>query len=433
MNEIKLPQLGQSVEEAYIVEWYKREGDTVVAGDPLFSVQTDKAEIECEATASGTLRKILVETDVTVPVLTVLALVGGADEPLPDLAQYKSSVTAASPAAAATPQKAAKASSAQAAEQYAKPSGTQPVSPRARRVAEKLHVSPQVVAGSGVGGRVMAGDVEAYAESIADKRITPTARRIAQQRALDVRSLRGTGPHGKIVKDDVIAARMPAAVPDLPGKVVPLTPMRRIIAERMTDSYLTAPHYFVTIEVDMSAAVAFRAECAFKPSYNDLVLMAVARALKQHPRVNTRWLDDSVIELDEIHLGVAVALDEGLVVPVLRNVDKLGLREIHDGCATLVEKARSHKLTPDDFAGSTFTVSNLGPFGVDQFTAIINQPNSAILAVGRMKEQPVVYSGDIVARPMMRMTISSDHRVIDGAMAARFMATLREEMEVADF
>jgi pyruvate dehydrogenase E2 component (dihydrolipoamide acetyltransferase) len=221
----------------------------------------------------------------------------------------------------------------------------------------------------------MARDVEAYAESIADKRITPTARRIAQQRALDVRGLRGTGPHGKIVKDDVIAARMPAAIPDLPGKVVPLTPMRRIIAERMTESYLTAPHYFVTIEVDMSAAVAFRAGCAFKPSYNDLVLMAVARALKQHPRVNTRWLEDSVIELEEIHLGVAVALDEGLVVPVLRNVDTLGLQEIHDGCAKLVEKARGHKLTPDDFAGSTFTVSNLGPFGVDQFTAIINQPN----------------------------------------------------------
>lgn len=429
MNEIKLPQLGQSVEEAYIVDWFKQEGDTVNAGEPLFSVQTDKAEIECEATASGVLRKIIVEPDVTVAVLTVVALVGDAEEPLPDLAKYAPAV--ASPVNAQSAPSAAPAKAQTIAPEAARhESAGGPVSPRARRRAQTLHVSPDVIPGSGVGGRVMESDVDAYAAEISNRRTTPAARRAAATAGVDLRTV--SAPGGRITKADVAASGY-GAVQDIEGEIVPLTPMRRIVAQRMTESYLDAPHYFVTVEIDMHAAVQHRASCDPKPSYNDLVLHAVARSLRVHPKVNARWMGDAIAEMNHVHLGVAVALDDGLVVPVLRDVDKKSMQEIHDGCAELIDKARNNKLLPDDFQGSTFTVSNLGPFGVDEFTAIINQPNSAILAVGAMKDRPAVIDGEIVVRPIMRATISSDHRVVDGALAAQFMKTLKETIELADF
>lgn len=430
MNEIKLPQLGQSVEEAYIVEWFKQEGDTVAEGEPLFSVQTDKAEIECEATAAGVLRKIIVEPDETVAVLTVVALVGDADEPLPDLAQYAPAAPAEPAPSAPAVHAPAKAAPQAAASLPETEAAGGPVSPRARRRAEALHVSPHVVPGSGVGGRVMESDVEAYAADVANRRATPAARRAAARAGVDLRSVSSSG--SRITKADIGTAPRTYDEP-VDGNVVPLTPMRRIVAQRMTESYLDAPHYYVTVEIDMQAAVEFRASCDPKPSYNDLVLHATASALRGHPKVNARWLGDSIAEMDHVHLGVAVALDEGLVVPVLRDADKKNLSEIHDACAELVDKARNNKLLPDDFQGSTFTVSNLGPFGVDEFTAIINQPNSAILAVGAMKERAVAVDGEVMVRPIMRATISSDHRVIDGAMAAQFMKTFRETLEAADF
>ena len=429
MNEIKLPQLGQSVEEAYIVEWFKKEGDAVSEGEPLFSVQTDKAEIECEATASGVLRKIIVDPDVTVDVLTVVALVGDADEPLPDLAAYTASKPAPMANAPSTASVAPVARSA-AAPAIPQESAGGPVSPRARRRAQALHVSPEVIPGSGVGGRVMESDVETYAAEAAARPATPAARRLAARGGVDLRTVQGAG--NRIRKADVSAADF-GPIEDIEGTVVPLTPMRRIVAQRMAESYSDAPHYFVTVEIDMHAAVQHRATCDPKPSYNDLVLVAVARALRVHPKVNARWLGDAIAEMDHVHLGVAVALEGGLVVPVLRDADKMSVQEIHDACAVLIDKARNNKLLPDDFQGSTFTVSNLGPFGVDEFTAIINQPNSAILAVGAMKDRPTVVDGEIVVRPIMRATISSDHRVVDGAMAAQFMKTFKTEMETADF
>jgi len=429
MNEIKLPQLGQSVEEAYIVEWFKQEGDEVSEGEPLFSVQTDKAEIECEATAAGVLRKILVDPDVTVEVLTVVALVGSADEALPDLSAYAVSApvaTASAPAASAVAP-VARTSPAVAVPQ--EPAGG-PVSPRARRRAEALHVSPEVIPGSGVGGRVMESDVEAYAADVSARRSTPAARRRAAREGVDLRTVQSAG--GRITKSDVVA-RDYGAKEDVEGEVIPLTPMRRIVAQRMVESYSEAPHYFVTVEIDMHAAVQHRASCDPKPSFNDLVLAAVARSLRAHPKVNAQWMGDAIAEMEHVNLGVAVALEDGLVVPVLRDADKKSVQEIHDACAELIDKARNNRLLPDAFQGSTFTVSNLGPFGVDEFTAIINQPNSAILAVGAMKDRPAVVDGGIVIRPIMRATISSDHRVVDGALAAQFMKTFKNEMETADF
>ena len=276
----------------------------------------------------------------------------------------------------------------------------------------------------------MESDVDAYAAEVSARRSTPTARRMAARDGVDLRNVQSAG--SRIVKSDV-AATSYGAVEDVEGEVIPLTPMRRIVAQRMAESYTDAPHYFVTVEIDMHAAVEHRAKCDPKPSFNDLILTAVARALRTHPRVNARWMGHAIAEMEHVHLGVAVALDDGLVVPVLRDADKKSVQEIHDACAALIDKARKNKLLPDDFQGSTFTVSNLGPFGVDEFTAIINQPNSAILAVGAMKDRPAVVDGAIVVRPIMRVTLSSDHRVVDGALAAQFMKTLKQEMETADF
>ncbi len=438
MHEIKLPQLGQSVEEASIVQWLKKEGDTVAKGEPLFCVQTDKAEIECESTASGVLRKIVVPTDEIVPVMTVVALVGEPGEELP--AAIASAPVPATPKASenTAPGPATPTPQAAATEPVQTISGPVKASPRAKAAASAHHVSLSAIQGTGVGGRIMEADVAAYAESLSDLHISPTAKRLAEIEGVDLRGVTGTGPGNKIVKEDVEAAmakRGSAAPVAMPGsRVVPLTPMRRIVAKRMTESKFSAPHYYVTVEVDMTAAKEIRASAqGFKPSYNDLVMMATVAAIKKFPAVNSRWLGDAIASLGEINLGFAVALPTGLIVPVVQGAHDMGLRQLHEACAALVEKARKNRLLPDDYAGSTFTISNLGAFGVDHFTAIINQPDSAILAVGQMKDRPVVIDGGIHIRPIMKLTLSSDHRVIDGAVAAEFMGGLKSAMETGEF
>ena len=442
MQEVKLPQLGQSVEEAAIIEWFKQEGDAVEKGERLFSIQTDKAEIECESTATGVLRKILVEPDIEVPVMTVVALVGEAGEALPDLSAYE---VAAGEAPAAETQAPTEAKAAQPAAQAPAPAsvpGPLPpkptekgVSPRARVRAEALNVPPELADGTGAGGRVIEEDVVRLAEAWDAVTITPTARRMAIDECVDVTRVTGTGRAGKITKDDVAKAIAERPAPGAgAGGRVPLTPMRRIIAERMVESLFSAPHYYMTVEVDMTAAVERRASGGdFRPSFNDLVLFATAKALHRHPAVNARWDGDAIEEMADVNLGFAVALPAGLVVPVIRQIQRKTLRQVHDEARALGTKAQEGKLTPDDYSGSTFTISNLGAFGVDEFTAIINQPNSAILAVGQVKDRAVVLNGGIHVRPIMKLTLSSDHRVIDGAVAAQFMGALREILETGDF
>jgi pyruvate dehydrogenase E2 component (dihydrolipoamide acetyltransferase) len=446
MHEIKMPQMGQSVEEASIVQWLKKEGDAVAKGEPIASIQTDKAEIEFESPVEGILRKILVDTDVLVPVLTPIALVGDADERLPDTVS-SGAEPSATPEASGQPEQKYEAPAALPAETVpAPPAASVKVSPRARAKAASLGVDPAAISGTGAGGRVMDADVVAHAQTAQSVRATPTARRVAEAQGVELSQVEGTGPRGKIMKADVLArsaaeAAKPApeaaapSVPSAPGEVrrVALSPMRRIIAQRMAESKFSAPHYYVTVEVDMAAAVAFRSALAYKPSYNDLVLRAVVRAIQKWPQVNARWAGDAIEEVADINLGFAVALPKGLVVPVVKRAQDKSLQDIHRECRELTDKARNGKLLPDDYAGNTFTVSNLGGFGVDHFTAIINQPDSAILAVGQIKDRVVVIDGGIHIRPIMKMTLSSDHRTIDGALAAQFMGTLKEILEAADF
>ena len=441
MHEIKMPQMGQSVEEASIVAWFKKEGERVEAGEPLFSIQTDKAEVECESPVSGVLRKILLDPDVIVPVMTVIAFVGEPDEPLP---------SGAPPCASVPPAPGGKVAEILPAEQgsvapgIAAPEAGRPVfaSPRARGKAEEIGIDLAMVRGSGPLGRVTEADVLAYAGSVSAKRVTPTARRMAQAAGVNIASVEGTGVRGKVTKADIAAIMSKPDVVQKPTpgvkaaegvKRIPLTPMRRIIARRMSESKFSAPHYYMTVEADMTAAKEFRAKTPYKPSFNDLVLRGTVLAIRDYPGVNARWAVDAIEQVEDINLGVAVALPGGLIVPVLKQAQDMSLEEIGNACKVLVEKARNGKLLPDDFTGNTFTVSNLGPFGVDDFTAIINQPDSAILAVGLMKDRPAAIDGGLCIRPIMKMTLSSDHRVIDGALAAQFMARLKEIMEAGQF
>ena len=256
---------------------------------------------------------------------------------------------------------------------------------------------------------------------------------MASNAGLDWREISGTGPGGKIMKSDVTLAASAPASPETGiqgARRVPLSPMRKVIATRMVESLFSAPHYYMSADGDMTEAIKFREQpLGFKPSFNDIILHAVVRAIRQHPLMNARWAEDAIEENDDINLGVAVALPAGLVVPVLRRAQDMSLEGIHHTVKAMADKARAGKLTPDDYSGSTFTVTNLGVFGVDQFTAIINQPNSAILAVGRIAKKPVVIDDGIHIRSIATLTISSDHRVIDGAVAAQFMATLRTLLE----
>jgi len=445
MHEIKLPQLGQTVEEATITQWLKKEGDTVAVGDVLFTVQTDKAEIECESTAAGVLRKILVPEGVEKPVLSVVAWVGGADEAMPEMAAETPAAKAndtdkLGPAPTHTdskPTTSAPVSSIQNPQSKIQNAG---VSPRARKAAAAKGIDPATLTGTGPQGRVIEADVlaaKAPAKAADPKALeelrallklnTPTARRLAREAGVDIDSLLSSLSSG---------ASKPASKPDSSAKApgrYPLTPMRRVIATRMAESKYSAPHFYVTVEVDMQAATDLRKKAeGFKPSFNDLVIAATARALRAYPQVNSRWLGDAYEIVQDINIGVAVALEDGLIVPVLRHADTLSLQQISEGCKALAEKARKNKLLPDDYSGNTFTISNLGAFGVDQFTAIINQPDGAILAVGRIADQVVAHNGGIHIRPRMKMTLSSDHRIIDGAVAAQFMARLKAELENTD-
>ncbi len=440
MQEILLPKMGNSVEEAEIVKWFKQEGDTVQTGEPLFSIQTDKAEVECESTASGVLRKILMPEGVEVPVLTVIALVGAADEPLPDLSQYGAGGSATAAQSEATV--VSVASAPQSAPVTLISASKAPVSPRARKAAAARGINASALAGSGAGGRILEADVLA-AVPAASVKITPTAKRMLENAGASADGITGTGIGGKITKSDVgQALEKPAASPAKEGTVaegggprrVPLTPMRRIIAERMSASKYSAPHYYVTVEVDMKGAKAFRARNkAFKASFNDLVLFAVAKALREFPNVNARWLGDAIEQGGDVNLGMAVALPAGLMVPVIWQAQLLSLEGMCAASKALAEKAQTGKLLPDDYQGNTFTVSNLGAYGVDHFTAIINQPDSAILAIGQIKDRVVVIDGGIHIRPIMKLTLSSDHRVVDGAVAAQFMGRLKAILEEAAF
>jgi pyruvate dehydrogenase E2 component (dihydrolipoyllysine-residue acetyltransferase) len=438
---IIMPKFGQMTEESAIVEWLKKEGDKVAKGDILFTVETDKSVMEVEAFEAGTLLKIVVKPGLNVPVQSTVGFLGQPGEAIP-------AVTAPAPAPAPKPQEVGRAvasapppplhlsvtpspQAAAAAPLQASPAlSLQPalfrISPRAAALARDCVIDPARITGSGPNGRVVEKDVKAYLEAkgYPRLRISPTAKQLAAKEKLDVLAIQGTDDSGRISVADVQRA--------LAERPKPMSKMRQIIAQRLTHSVVTAPHFFVTVEVDMTELVKFRAQLKEKGApytVTDFISQAVVLTLKEFPEVNSSTDGKSTRWNSHVHLGVAVSLEQGLVVPAIRNADELTLVELNARSKELADKARSGKLAPDEMTGSTFTISNMGMLDVENFTAIINPGESAILAVSSTLAKPVVRDGKVVVRSIMKMTLSADHRIIDGAMAARFVNAVKQKLE----
>jgi len=426
MKTVEMPKMGDTMEEGKILRWIKHEGDPVNKGESLAEVETDKVNIEIEAFASGVLRKILVPEGASAPIGAGIALIGALDEPLPDLLAGNGSTKVATTEAPVQ-----------------KPQGLLIERTVGALQGTSRQTSVQSPPGTENQGRIF---------------ISPIARRIAEEHQLDYSRVDGTGPNGRIIKLDIEAAlaqKQKVSEAPIPVQIpvqeavstvieageateIPLTAMRRTIAKRLSQSMQTAPHFYMTSVIDTGKLADLRRQVneytqkesdPVKVSFNDLVVKAVALALVRMPQVNVSFAEDRLIQKKQVHIGMAVALEQGLIVPVIRNADQRSVLDIARESQRLAELARTGKLRPEDFSGGTFTVSNLGMFDVDSFTAVINPPESAILAVGSITPTPVVVDGQVTVRDRMKVTLSSDHRAIDGTTAARFLQEIKRLLE----
>jgi pyruvate dehydrogenase E2 component (dihydrolipoamide acetyltransferase) len=450
-KDVIMPKMGQTVEEVKIIRWLVGEGATVERDQPLAEVETDKAVFELESPAAGVLRGIRYGKGAVVPVLETVAVIAAPGEAVAALPQVEV-------AAAARPAPAAQPPSAGPMPSISAPGPLQPpsrvfASPRARRLASLEDVDlVKVTPTGGRGIRVVERDVRAYLA--AQPRATPVARRVAEAAGLDLRAVAGTGVTGRILKEDVMhAARTVPPVPAPPGphgeagagqvqagappgpvarEVIPVTGVRRIIAERMAASLHTTAQVTLTTEADATELVAWREffkENGLNLSYNDLLIKIVARALREYPYMNATLVGEEIYLLETINIGLAVDTARGLLVPVVRDADKKGLAEIAEETAGLAERAQTGKSLPDELTGGTFTITNLGMYDIDAFTPIINLPECALLGVGRIAEVPVVHEGQVCIRKRMVLSLSFDHRLVDGAPAARFLRRVKELIE----
>ena len=445
-TKIPVPKLGQSEETVTIASWRVKEGDKIKKGDVLFEVETDKAVLEVESQFEGTILKIVRPVAGEGPVMTTTAaIVGEPGEQIP--ADMLAAAPAAAPAASApapVPAPAPQAAPAPAAQKAAAPApiavaaapvpapktapapAKKPVSPRAKKFAAGYLINLAKVPAAGT--RVTEQDVKNYLESTGyfKRKITPVALNLAAEAKLEMAELEGSGDGGRITIADVKAA--------IAERPKPVNTMRKVIAQRLTQSKQTIPHFYVTVAIDMSDLMKKRKklkEEGINLSVNVFIIKAVALALKEFPNVNSFCDGNSVSQKSKVNIGMAVSVDNGLVVPVIANADRKGLDEIQAESGELAEKARSGKLTPDEMKGGTFTIPNMGMMNVESFQAIVNPGESAILAVASCIPTPVVRDGEIVIRDIMKVTVSADHRVVDGAMAASFANCIREKLENA--
>lgn len=403
---IEMPSLSSTMTKGKVITWYKREGEFVEKGETLFEVETDKVNVDVESLASGLLRKILLGEGIEVPTNTPIAIISESmDEDISSVIEAKPSVS---------------------------------VSP-AREKPDKVE-------------REIAKPARGKAKEKRMKKISPLARRIAEQENVDIQTIEGTGPGGRITKQDVeraIAERTqtPAEPAEAEAKYEiqlepesyedrELTKMRKVIAQRLQESKATAPHFYVDVTADATAITQLKEELnkradehGAKITFNDIVIKIVSHVLKEFPTVNANFLEDRIRVHRAINIGVAVAIDDGLIVPVLRNADQKSISQISHEVMELTHKARNKRLLPDEYRGGTFTVTNMGMFGVESFYAIINPPESGILSVGAIIPKPVVVEGEITVRPCVKLSLSVDHRVVDGAVAAQFLARLKELVE----
>jgi len=417
---VTMPRLSDTMEEGTVASWLKKVGDTIEEGDILAEIETDKATMEFESFNEGTLLYIGVKEGESAPVDSILAIIGNAGTDVD------------------TVLKAAASGNESASEEAETPKET----PTSKKATPEEATSTATTSGNeSSNGRIIA---------------SPLAKKIAEDKGIDLSQVEGTGDHGRIIKRDVenftpaatksapapattsAAKETPVAAPFVPAgeessEEVKNSQMRKTIARRLGESKFTAPHYYLTVELDMDNAIASRqtinAIPDIKVSFNDMVIKACAMALRKHPQVNTSWNDATTTYNKHIHVGVAVAVDEGLLVPVLKFADQMSLTTIGSQVRDLAGKARNKKISPAEMEGSTFTISNLGMFGILEFTSIINQPNSAILSVGAIVQKPVVKNGEIVVGNTMKVTLACDHRTVDGATGAQFLQTVKQYVE----
>jgi pyruvate dehydrogenase E2 component (dihydrolipoamide acetyltransferase) len=455
ITEVILPKLGQTMDEGAIVEWAKQEGDRVNRGDVLFTVESDKAVLEVEATVRGYLRRILVPAGQTISVLTVVALITReADEPIQGYGRV-----AVEQAEAAVAQIQGPISNgvqeAQLQPTAERPAGRIFASPRARKTAREEGIDLAEVHGSGPTGRIVERDVldhaaTAAAAPTARSMATPVAVRTAEALGVDLRTVEASGPGERITKADVLSiAKVPlAAGAETPtvgteapiAQRVPMSGVRRTIAERMAASHHQTADVTLVTEADATEfahtrerlKVSVAEEWGFVPGYNDLLGLIVARALREFLYMNARLSEngETIERLPAVNLGMAVDTERGLLVPVIRNADQKGLRSFGAELRELVERARVGRSLPDDLSGGTFTITNLGMYDVDAFTPIINLPEAAILGAGRIQPKPVVKNGEVVTRQMWTLSLTFDHRLVDGAPAARFLQRIKQLVEV---
>lgn len=407
---VYMPKLSDTMTEGVVAEWTKKVGDAVKSGEILAEIETDKATMEFESFYDGVLLYIGVDKGQSAPVNAILAIIGEKGEDISALIAGGSAPATDKKEEPKTEEKVADAAP-------AKEEVVKPAAPAAK---------PTSIPSSNVEGRVVA---------------SPLAKKLAENKGIDINAVQGTGEGGRIVKRDVdhyVPYDAPARKSTVTSGVEsytdePVSQMRKVIARRLAESKFSAPHFYLTLDIDMDNAIAARkalnAQEGVKVSFNDMVLKACAASLRLHPAINSSWLGDVIRRNDHIHIGVAVAVDEGLLVPVVRFADTKGFVQIGEEVREFAKKAKDKKLQPSDWEGNTFTISNLGMFGIEEFTAIINPPDSCILAVGGIKEVPVVKNGQVVPGNVMKVTLSCDHRVVDGASGAAFLQTLKGFLE----
>jgi pyruvate dehydrogenase E2 component (dihydrolipoamide acetyltransferase) len=431
-NQVVMPKLSPTMEEGQLSRWLKKEGDTVSMGEPIAEIDTDKATMEMQALGNGVLRKILIQEGQSAPLGQVIAIIGEADEDISSLLQGLPASGGKETKPAVDQPPAAKH----------EPKETTPATGESAPETNEAEASPKDA--SQTAGRLV---------------ISPIAARMAAEGGVDLKSLSGSGPGGRIIKRDVEAAidggrktpeaartratsaktsaapqQQTAITGASPYRDVPLSEMRRTIARRLVTSIGPVPHFFLTIEVEMDRAADLRKAlneiyAPQKISINDLIIKAVAWALIKNPDVNASFQDKVVRYFERADVGVAVATDNGLITPIIRAAESKSIVEINSEIGELADRARARKLTPDEYTGATFSVSNLGMYGVDEFTAVINPPEGAILAVGAMAPKPMVKNNEVTIAQTMRVTMSCDHRVIDGAVGAQFLQSFKQAME----
>ena len=435
-HTVIMPKLGQTVEESTVLKWHKRSGDPVKKGEILFEIETDKAVLEVESFVDGTLLKIIVQEGETVPVTTPVAFIGQPGEPIPEIPAVvreppkESKPTALPilpiPLSVTPPHQPSPGSPTPPPAAPILPPSRKLISPRARQLAKERAISHEPITGTGPAGRVTEKDVLIYLEAkkYNELRITPAAKALAIKEEIDILSVETEEKDRRISIEDIEQK--------IAEKPKEMSKIRQIIAQRLTKSFTSTPHFYVTAAIDMTDLLDFRKKLKKENkhySVTDFILKASAKALKEFPALNSTTDGKSVRWHSRIHLGLAVEVKEGLVVPVIRNADSISFLELHEQVIALVAKARDGKLKPGEMTGSTFTVSNMGMLNIDNFTAIINPGESAILAIAGIFATPTVVKNEIKIRSIMKVTVSSDHRIVDGACAARFVNRIKDTLE----